>query len=65
MRFKKSEDEIWDSKDCYECCSDCSSYCGEGCPLDVEENCYNCIFKDGYKKYTVDENSYFIDLRYK
>ena len=49
--FKKNKDGIWDSENCYECCMNCSDFCGKDCPLDFEGTCDNCIFKDGYKKH--------------
>lgn len=50
LHFFINEEGIWDSKSCYECCSDCSSCCEESCPLDFEDTCDNCIFKDGHKR---------------
>lgn len=36
---------VWENNECYECCSDCSGYCGEDCPLEIEGTCDNCTFK--------------------
>lgn len=49
-KFYKNKAGLWDSPKCRECCSDCSSYYGEPCPLDFEGTCDNCVFKNGYKK---------------
>lgn len=52
MKFKKLSSGLWDSDECYECCSDCSA-CEDDClcPLSLgEEDCSMCIFRNGYKK---------------
>lgn len=71
-KFIKDKNGFWDAPNCHECCSDCSA-CEEDCecPLDLgEEDCSNCVFRNGYKKcgecYTNSrtENEKYIQMGY-